>query len=96
MQKHTPGPWCVKRDKTGLPYIGVVSDPSDYPGTVATVDGGYPEGDARLIAAAPDMLDALKRIADGQWDDTIAETTGTLAMREIAREAIRKATGAAT
>jgi hypothetical protein len=54
--KHTPGEWCVKHDKTGMPFIGVKSDPIDYPGTVAVIDGGYPEADARLIAAAPDLL----------------------------------------
>ncbi len=59
--KHTQGPWCVKHDKTGMPYIGVVIDPIDYPGTVAIIDSGYPEADARLIAAAPDLLAALEQ-----------------------------------
>ena len=49
----TPGPWVVKYDKQGLPFIGVASDPWTYPGTVATVDTGA--GDARLIAAAPEL-----------------------------------------
>ena len=50
---HTPGPWVVKHDKEGLPLIGVASDPWTYLGTVATVEQ---EKDARLIAAAPDLL----------------------------------------
>ena len=49
----TPGPWVVKHDKQGLPFIGVASDPWTYQGTVATVDTGA--GDARLIAAAPEL-----------------------------------------
>ena len=53
---HTPGPWVVKHDKNGLPFIGVASDPWTYPGTVATVEQ---EKDARLIAAAPEMYEKL-------------------------------------
>lgn len=58
-EKHatfTPGPWVVKHDKEGLPFIGVASDPWTYPGTVATVEQ---EKDARLIAAAPEMFEVL-------------------------------------
>jgi len=53
----TPGPWVVKHDKKGLPFIGVASDPWTYPGTVATVEQ---EKDARLIAAAPELLEQCK------------------------------------
>lgn len=54
----TPGPWVVKHDKKGLPYIGVKSDPWTYNGTIASVDTS--EKDARLIAAAPEMLEQCK------------------------------------
>ena len=54
---HTPGPWVVKHDKEGLPFIGVASDPWTYPGTVATVEQ---EKDARLIASAPELLEQCK------------------------------------
>lgn len=60
-EKHatfTPGPWVVKHDKQGLPFIGVASDPWTYQGTVATVDTG--EADARLIAAAPELYEQCK------------------------------------
>jgi hypothetical protein len=56
---HTPGPWVVKHDKEGLPFIGVASDPWTYPGTVATVEQ---EKDARLIASAPEMYETMKAI----------------------------------
>ena len=56
----TPGPWVVKRDKQGLPFIGVATDPWTYQGTVATVDTGA--GDARLIAAAPEMYEVLLEV----------------------------------
>jgi hypothetical protein len=102
--KHTPGPWTVQELITHANYPKWTSY-SIHDGitnvhiaTVGHMDRYFEEqtGDhARIIAAAPDMLEALKRIADGQWDHTIAETSGTLAMREIARAAIAKATGAA-
>ena len=57
-QTQTPGPWVVKYDKKGLPYIGVKSDPWTYNGTIASVDTS--EKDARLIAAAPELLEQCK------------------------------------
>ena len=53
----TQGPWIVKRDKHGYPYIGVKSDPWTYQGTVATVNQ---RRDARLIAAAPELFEQCK------------------------------------
>ena len=41
-----------------MPYIGVKSDPWTYNGTIASVDTS--EKDARLIAAAPEMLEQCK------------------------------------
>ena len=55
---HTPGPWVVKHDEKGLPFIGVESDPLTYNGTIASVDTS--EKDARLIAAAPELLEQCK------------------------------------
>ena len=57
-QTHTPGPWVVKHDEKGLPFIGVESDPLTYNGTIASVDTS--EKDARLIASAPEMLEQCK------------------------------------
>ena len=54
----TPGPWVVKHDEKGLPFIGVKSDPWTYNGTIASVDTS--EKDARLIAAAPELLEQCK------------------------------------
>jgi hypothetical protein len=51
--KHTPGPWEYR----GKPEIGyIVFRTWDTP----TAGYVHTEGDARLIAAAPDMLEALK------------------------------------
>ena len=57
-ETHTPGPWVVKHDEKGLPFIGVESDPLTYNGTIASVDTS--EKDARLIASAPEMLEQCK------------------------------------
>lgn len=54
----THGPWVVKHDEKGLPFIGVESDPWTYKGTIASVDTS--EKDARLIAAAPELLEQCK------------------------------------
>ena len=54
----TPGPWVVKHDRKGLPFIGVESDPWTYNGTIASVDTS--EKDARLIAAAPELFEQCK------------------------------------
>lgn len=55
--KHTPGPWqtSVEQDVTGYPcfFIHGFSGPEKY-------DKPVHEANARLIAAAPDLLEALK------------------------------------
>ena len=57
-ETHTPGPWVVKHDKKGLPFIGVESDHWTYNGKIASVDTS--EKDARLISAAPELLEQCK------------------------------------
>jgi hypothetical protein len=95
--KHTPGPWhadgleiwatkAVRFNLTtvGTPMIAAVCAHAD-------MEGGSPaNANARLIAAAPDLLESLQEIvaaADGagwsQLDATLAK----------ARAAIAKATG---
>ena len=61
-ETHTPGPWVVKHDEKGLPFIGVESDPLTYNGTIASVDTS--EKDARLIASAPELLEMCKLFED--------------------------------
>jgi len=86
---HTPGPWTVKRRfdvYQNTPTIGVG-------GTfIASTKGQWPlpesinqvcEADAKLIAAAPELLKALQDILI--FDSALSQ--------ENARAAIRKATG---
>jgi hypothetical protein len=82
--KHTPGPWkCV-------PDAWIVADN----GAVILTSQGMEEADARLIAAAPDLLAALQamfdRIGDGGYFPSCGKT-----ISDQARAAIAKATGAA-
>lgn len=84
MVKHTPGPWALHiRGKHGA-----VTIPESGP-YVCTVEGAYRDGDsdelpledARLIAAAPELLEAskailaeLRRWRDNkpeQWDEMV-------------------------
>lgn len=66
--QHTPGPWSIEHetDVTGSessPEIGCVGKVDIAHVYLRTVPGKS-EANARLIAAAPDLLAALKRIAD--------------------------------
>jgi hypothetical protein len=61
MSKHTPGPWEA-RDFSGDQYV--IWGPEFGGGRhalIATCTGPNLEANARLIAAAPEMLAALKR-----------------------------------
>jgi len=92
-EKHatfTPGPWVVKYDKKGLPFIGVASDPWTYPGTVATVED---EKDARLIAAAPDLLAQCKEFEKVLRACIMAGDSGAELELEKLREVLAKIDG---
>jgi hypothetical protein len=111
MSKHTPGPWTYS-DEYIDEQSGEYSEPIVWAGEkhVAIVRVGIEssEGNARLIAAAPDLLEALKRIMagfdDGVWVRSIKEDGDSgWAMRLIphvqalgaAWSAIKKAEGGA-
>lgn len=55
MSKHTPGPWNVVVDKTGLVQVRE-ADRND----ICILSGNNNDGsNGRLIAAAPDLLEVL-------------------------------------
>ena len=60
--KHTPGPWKVYEDSHSDAYE-VMPDQCDVGDTIA-VYGRTRKANARLIAAAPDLLHALKWAAE--------------------------------
>ena len=71
MSGHTPGPWEVCGHDVRGPYA--MGD-SERPGLhVCTVAGGD-KANARLIAAAPEMLDLLVKLRDaGSWYSSALE-----------------------
>lgn len=78
--RRTPGPWYVGKTPKGYAYVAAV-------GIGNVVDAGaVTHANARLIAAAPELLSALQgvlRVADRATDEF-----------DAARAAIAKATGA--
>ena len=61
MSKHTPGPWNVGHEDENTGEIEVISDGRPYvclvlPGAIDEVT----PANARLIAAAPELLEALQ------------------------------------
>lgn len=63
MHGHTPGPWLAEPSPTGVGWnVFAIGGDSDKL-VVEVLDTDDDEADARLIAAAPDMLAMLRRIA---------------------------------
>lgn len=100
---HTPGPWAVEDPIGGELSIAEANKPTHEWKFIATVylrEGNDPdefphhvsEANARLIAAAPDLLSALKALmpeGDGWYDGTMDHMPGV----KLARLAIAKAEG---
>lgn len=92
---HTPGPWTVKRhvdSVTGEPYKTLyeshIAVEPDVCAVWAPPQNAEREANARLIAAAPAMLEALRRIV-GYMD---AHSGRVSVVRHFAAEAIKEAT----
>ena len=95
--KHTPGPWIFDPSNTGSDFdtgYGIYTEP--YTMSIERVVGkGTPEANARLISAAPEMLEALKNIREelilsGNWN---AKDYGWPENRAAISAAILKAEG---
>ena len=94
---HTPGPWFVSMkpdwDEDGWMGVGVYDCDGgvfavvdDEPETIARP---FCEADARLIAAAPEMLEALERLVEAAVPQMVEPD---LAL-EFARTVVQKARG---
>ena len=95
MSKHTPGPWRYQRDKEGTGFVAH----SYVWGPKVTVhcaggDLNHAEPDMRLIAAAPDLLDALQ-LCEGNIASLLASAHPRVygEWLTVVRAAIAKATG---
>ena len=94
---HTPGPWTIANGHDARVYL--IDDARGHAvGELVYADARKP-ADARLIAAAPDLLAALEELI-AEWDATHADedhrtgyTLDTGGIR-MARDAIARATGA--
>lgn len=85
--KHTPGPWEAAANKVyGPSQVRVATCGQDnHKQTTVTED----DANARFIAAAPDLLEALIKIRDGLKEGALNAS----ALGAIARAAIAKAAG---
>ena len=84
--KHTPGPWLIH------PHIDIEYSIFDQMGTTHVCDV-TDEADAKLIAAAPELLEAAEAllvIAEFFHDNNKKNKIGMVI--ELAKAAIRKAT----
>ena len=98
--KHTPGPWVVIADESAAQVKGFPCIESDgY--TVVGLEGMYGDietdfANARLIAAAPDMLEALQAAQSmhQRYCDRVGAADGWARdLKAIIDAAITKATG---
>lgn len=87
-QKHTPGPWAYRIGQHHTDFI--LSN-----GSVIEVEWRIAEANARLIAAAPDLLEALRDLVEATSGGDMGMGTAIFFPREFdaARAAIAKAEG---
>lgn len=97
MSKHTPGPWsALTPDQFGRPVQAdwVVAVGDAYICVGPQWDEEYRDeslANARLIAAAPEMLEALKAVMDNESDWKWAQEFGGYVLDDDVREQVRAA-----
>ena len=101
--KHTPGPWVVWPHLDSYHIRGAMKNIAFTNQVSPSHMGKEEQANARLIAAAPNMLAALRAIVariNGVWDDPDLMLFGPLSTNAladvewIAKETIAKARGA--
>lgn len=101
MRKHTPGPWSLSEEthRDGLRSKLIHGMPEGMLAIVRVEHQGayYGDANARLIAAAPDMLDALQHLSSVYEHIWVKMSDGEMAIVkgawEVAEAAIAKAEG---
>lgn len=83
---HTPGPWIAKAG-IGRWNVTTASPPRTFNICSINSDRIEQEANARLIAAAPDLLEALKELLFDAFEDAHPDAV------KRARAAIARATG---
>lgn len=95
MSKHTPAPWEVVRRTNSHLEIEAPNQIGYSAKKIATLSATNFEANARLIAAAPDLLAELHRIVDANprlWDEDMRDQFEQWA-KNRARAAIAKVEG---
>ena len=97
--KWTPGPWAVERNKRTWGWVDVVGPSLGVGGPTQATDLTLADevkriAEAHLIAAAPDMAEALEK-ALNFITNTESEMGETLPCGDAARAALAKARGQA-
>ena len=100
--KHTPGPWTVTADGAGW-YIEATPERGHSLAFIASPEfqeepdtsASEAEANASLIAAAPDLLEALQWLVDILPDPDLDNDELQRTWTRRARAAIAKATGGA-
>ena len=88
ISKHTPGPWSIWPDTNSRLQVGPSTNYSVAEMCITPLDGQ--EANARLIAAAPDLLSALNAMLTHMGMDEDEWNKPTF---DQARAAIAKANG---
>ena len=94
---HTPGPWAHHNTPTPFIYVNAGGLPicQIYTSTAHGQSMGEQFANARLIAAAPELLEALQKMLPELRGLSIVSDTAAEMLRE-AEAAIAKATGEQT
>ena len=69
MAEHTPGPWRVCKEYHNITVVGCNGERIAYP-LVANLDDDAMHANSRLIAAAPELLAAMKRVLEWLVEDS--------------------------
>lgn len=103
MSAHTPGPWKIDRYHPSRSPFGISRDTGDAMQNKSVINsGGFArkatdeaEANARLIAAAPDLLEALTLLHNNLAEYQVLNKLGGYDNHDMkmARAAIAKATG---
>ena len=102
MSAHTPGPWVYQQAENYvgfsiapcgvLPTLAAVERPRGNPETISITAFNFPgstEANARLIAAAPELLEALRELVE-ELDGTFPFAGMTAARAAIAKATVKQ------
>ena len=94
--EHTPGPWNLSANEDGRTYVEASNDTADdIAALLMDHDQQQNAANARLIAAAPDLLAACKAALNTPAMNADEMDPIEIEAVELARAAIRKAEGGA-